>query len=205
MKKESEAIVRFTAFFDEFRKTDLWRSMLLTREDSPWHREANVAEHARMIIDWYLNNLAWKRNDHQRVLTLVAGLFHDAGKPAAETIKHSPERGEYRAYPGHEQKSADIWNCYAQANAELVANTLRLTPADIETISLFIHNHVPFKISDEEEKKALKQRILDQAHESGHRAWLDLLISDQHGRSSDSHAENLAASDEWIIEWCKMQ
>lgn len=172
-----------------------------TREDSPWHREANVSVHTEMLLRWYGENLAMHRNDHQRMLTMVACLFHDVGKPPAEIKKWSAERGDYRAYHGHEQLSARMWVDYAMSNLDLVTETLRFSITDIANIALMLEHHVPFGLKHKDKRKNLKTAFITRMGEAGHRAWLDLLLSDQHGRISDGQAEKLAAVDVWMAEW----
>ncbi len=194
------AVQRFNVFFEAFIKTDMWIAMLNTREDSPWHREANVAEHTRMCLEWYDRNLYNKRNDQQQMFTRVALAFHDVGKPPSQIVKFSEERGEYRAYHGHEQVSARMWVDFALSNPE-VRDLLRLTTDDVSNIALMIEHHVPFTTKDPKKRKALKNALLNRMGESGHRAWLDFLCCDQHGRISDNQEEKLAAVAAWMEEW----
>lgn len=196
----TEAVERFEAFRAKFKKTNLWLAMVQTSERSPWHREANVGVHTDMLISWYMYNLAIHRSDTQRILTLVACLFHDVGKPPSQIIKHSEERGEYRAYHGHEQISARIWIDYALTHQEDM-EMLRLSPEDIANIAMMLENHVPFDLKNADKRRALKTAFFSRMGEHGHRAWLDLLLSDQHGRISDGQAEKLAAVDQWFHGW----
>lgn len=193
-------INRFNVFFDAFVKTDMWIAMLNTREDSPWHREANVAEHTRMLIRFYMDNFANKRSDHQQMLTLVSCLFHDVGKPPSQIVKFSEERGEYRAYHGHEQVSARMWVDFALSNPD-VRDLLHLTADDVSNIAFMIEHHVPFATKDPKKRKALKDTLINRVGESGHRAWLDFLHCDQFGRISDDQEEKLAAVATWMNEW----
>lgn len=195
---------RFSEFFSTFQKTDTWRAMLNTREDSPWHREENVAVHTRMLIDWYQSNLASARNEEQQLMTLVSCLMHDVGKPPAQIIKFSEERGEYRAYHGHELISARMWVDYAMSNYATVNELLRFNITDISNIAFFLEHHVPFALKDQSKRKSLKQSILNRTGEAGHRAWLDLLLSDQHGRISDDQDKKLRDVDDWLAEWEKV-
>jgi len=201
---QSGAMKRFAAFFSRFQKTEIWRAMQTTREDSPWHREENVAVHTRMLIEWYTTNIASSRSDEQRILSLVCCLMHDIGKPPAQIVKFSEERGEYRAYHGHEQLSARMWVDYAMTNFEMVSETLRFDLADVSNIAFFIEHHVPFAIKNSKKRKALKESIMHRTGEAGHRAWLDFLLSDQHGRIADDQAEKLIAVDQWINDWEKI-
>lgn len=197
----TDAIKTFDSFYKEFRKTDLWKAMVNTREDSPWHREPNVGVHTQMLLDWYMRNLAHYRNETQQMFTLVGCLFHDTGKPPAEIIKHSPERGEYRAYHGHEQLSARIWTDYAMSHKEQVFGDLKFNLSDITNVALMLEHHVPFALKDTKKRKALKTAFMQRMGADGHRAWLDMLLSDQHGRNSDNQAEKLAAVDVWMKDW----
>ena len=196
-----EAFHRFSDFHENFKKTKMWADMKATREDSPWHREANVAVHTQMLINWYMNNLAATRNENQRMITLVSCLFHDVGKPPSEIIKHSEERGEYRAYHGHEQVSARMWIDYATSNLEMIKEQLRFNEQDIANIAMLLEHHVPFQLKKADKRRALKYGIINRMGESGHQAWIDLLMSDQHGRISDGQAEKLAVVDQWMHEW----
>ncbi len=198
------ATERFSAFFEVFKKTEMWRAMQNTREDSPWHREANVAVHTQMLLDWYKENLFSSRSEKQRMLTMVCCLFHDVGKPPAEIKKWSAERGEYRAYHGHEQVSARMWVDYAMSNFEMVGETLRFGLPDVCNVAFFVEHHVPFAMKDPKKRKVLKDSIMLRTGEAGHRAWLDFLLSDQHGRISDGQAEKLTAVDQWMKDWEKV-
>lgn len=197
----TSAVDRFEHFFAEFRKTQFWRDMLLTREDSPWHREDNVAVHTQMLLKWYRDNVFSARTDTQRVLSMVSCLMHDVGKPPTQVVKHSPERGEYRAYYGHEQLSARIWTDFALSNMSLVREVLRFDMADISNIAFFVEHHVPFATKDAKKRRTLKESLIARTGESGHQAWLDFLMSDQHGRISDGQAEKLANVAVWMKEW----
>lgn len=199
--KTSDAIKSFNAFYSEFRKTSLWFDMLNTHEDSPWHREENVARHTEMLIEWYLENRAVWRAERQQVLSLVSSLMHDIGKPAAEVVKFSEERGEYRAYHGHEQLSARLWADFALSNRTLIKETLRFNIKDISNVSLMVEYHVPFGLKDKVKRKNLKGALLSRLGPAGHQAWLDFIWSDQHGRISDGQAEKLETVSAWMNEW----
>lgn len=197
----SEVLERFDQFFADFRKSKLWIDMVNTREDSPWHREANVSVHTEMLIDWYKNNLMSSRNETQQMLSLVACLFHDVGKPAAQVVKENAERGVYRSYGGHELISARLWVDYAMTHESVVRNDLRLKLLDVSNVALMLEHHVPFGMKDKTKRKNLKNTFMNRMDSSGHQAWLDFMMCDQHGRISDGQAEKLAAVDAWMEEW----
>lgn len=197
----ADVVTEFSHFFKEFRSNQLWLDMVNTREDSPWHREANTGVHTEMLLDWYKTNLFNSRSEGQRMLTMVACLFHDVGKPKAQVVKNSPERGEYRSYPGHEQLSARLWVDFALTHKDMVWDGLRFDMHTVSFVAMMLEHHVPFGLKDKRKRKALKDSFMLRMGESGHRAWLDLLLSDQHGRISDDQPEKLAAVDKWMAEW----
>jgi hypothetical protein len=199
----TDVVERFEAFKSEFRQTDMWRAMLLEREDSPWHREQNVAVHTDMLLSWYRNNLFNSRSDKQRMLTLVGCLFHDVGKPVAKVEKFSEERSNYRAYHGHEKISARMWVNYM--SDQRARNTLRFDDYDISFVALMLEHHVPFGLKNSQKRIALKKAFYLRMGDMGHRSWLDLLLSDQHGRISDDQNEKLAAVDVWMNDWEKIE
>ena len=201
----SKTLENFNNFFEHFRQDPLWIAMVSTRENSPWHREANVGEHSKMLLDWYRRNLFDYRSETQRALTLVACLMHDIGKPPAEIIKESPERGVYRAYHGHELISARLWMDYALRNRSLLNYLFHFTLTDLANISLMLEHHVPWATKNINKRRALKQTFLSRMGEDGHRAWLDLLLSDQHGRIADEQPRHLAEVEVWMKEWEQLQ
>ena len=192
---------RFQKFFKDFKSTQLWVDMVNTREDSPWHREANVGVHTQMLLDWYCTNRFEHRSERQRMLTMVGCLFHDVGKPPAQVVKESPERGVYRQYAGHEQLSARMWVDYAMSNMEVVTDVFHFNTSDVANVAFMLEYHVPFGLKNKTKREALKKSFMLRLGEDGHQAWLDMLMSDQHGRISDGQTEKLAAVDVWMKEW----
>lgn len=197
---------RFEAFKANFAKTDWWRAMQLEREGTPWHREENVAVHTNMLLRFYDENFAANRNNIQQLMTRVACLFHDVGKPPSRIVRRSPERGEYRAYHGHELVSARMWIDYATGIGKKdVEQILCFTPEQVSFVAFMIEHHVPFALAKVEKRKALKAGMYNRMGEEGHRAWLDLLLSDQHGRISDDQHMKLKAVDDWMYHWERLE
>jgi hypothetical protein len=194
----------FDAFWRIFAASDYALAMKNTQENSPWHRESSVWEHTRMLISWYDQNLSHNRAPKQQMLSRVASAFHDTGKPPAMIVKHSPERGEYRAFHGHEQLSARIWVDFATSNMEVVTRLLGFGLVDVSNIALMIEHHVPFAMKDKRKRTDLKNAFISRMGHAGIRAWLDFLLSDQHGRIADDQATKLAAVDAWMVEWDKV-
>lgn len=197
-------IISFDEFYIHFQKTPLWEAMERTTENSPWHREANVAVHTQMLLSWYEANIYTYRTDRCRMLSMIACLFHDVGKPPSEIIKFSEERGQYRAYHGHEQISARLWTDYALTNFQHVQEYTGFSYVDISNVALMIEYHVPFGLKDKTKRKNLKTALISRLGEDGHQAWLDFLNSDQHGRISDDQETKLKAVAEWMVEWEKV-
>ena len=45
-----DAKIKFEMVEKALKSSDLWTVMVNTVEDSPWHREANVAVHTEMVV-----------------------------------------------------------------------------------------------------------------------------------------------------------
>lgn len=180
---------QFETFRSQFRTTRLYLDMLNTVEDSPWHREDNVAVHTDMVVDEYLNSInidqfgMWWHG-------AIAALFHDVGKPIAEETKQSEQRGTYRSYANHELLSARICEDYLLCNTDIEIY-------DIFRICWMIQFHLPYKITKRDKVQNIYNTveqlgILDQ--------FTKLLISDQRGRTSDNHQDNINGVEQWISE-----
>lgn len=197
---------RFRTFLDEFQKTKLWSDMAACRENSPWHREPNVAEHTMMLYRFYRDNIMSSRSNRQRDLTFLAMMFHDTGKPGAKVEKYREDRGNYFIFAGHEQISARLWEDYAVSNWDFLVRTFPgLVYDDIFKIGFIIENHLPF--TDANKKTLLKMRTalrhtLGELYEV---SYFDCLESDQHGRISDDQEEKLKRYHEWRAAFEKIE
>lgn len=197
----NSAITSFDKFFNIFKSQQLWIDMVNTCENSPWHREDNVGVHTQMLIDHYKKNYANIRSEKQNILSLVACLMHDIGKPPAEVTKTSEARGEYRSYAGHEQLSARLWVDYALSNIELIKDLLKFNITDIANIAMMLEYHVPFGIKHPRKLSNMRDSIKNRMGDEGHRAWIDFIMCDQNGRISDDQETKLAAVHEWFKKW----
>lgn len=191
---------RFNYFHEKFSKSELARAMMNEREDSPWHRESSVWRHTQMLLDWYKDNLFSSRSDGMRMLTMVASLMHDIGKPSSRIVTLKEDGSEKRGYHGHEIRSARMWINFAVDNSE-VRDLLRFNMEDISFVALMLEHHVPFALKKVAKREALKSAFFNRKGEQGHQAWLDLLMSDQMGRISDNKADKIAKVEEWMEEW----
>lgn len=196
---------RFQTFLGEFQKTKLWSDMAACRENSPWHREDNVAEHTMMLYRFYRDNIMSSRSDRQQALTFLAMMFHDTGKPSAKVEKYREDRGNYFIFAGHEQVSARLWEDYAVTNWDFIHNIFTcLEFADIFKIGFIIENHLPF--TDANQKTLVKMRTaLRYTLGPNEVSYFDCLESDQHGRISDNQEEKLKRYHEWRAAFEKIQ
>jgi predicted kinase/CRISPR/Cas system-associated endonuclease Cas3-HD len=195
---------RFQTFIKQFQTTQLWSDMEKCVENSPWHRESNVAEHTMMLYRFYRDNLMSSRTKRQQILTFLAMMFHDVGKPSAKVEKYREDRGNYFVFAGHEQISARLWEDYAVGNWSYLKNLFpEINIDDIFRIGFIIENHLPFTITNQ---KAL-EKFSNAVHytlESDKVAYFDCLTSDQHGRISDNQEEKLNRFNEWMEKFCNI-
>lgn len=163
--------MNFELIYDTLTKSSLWHDMLNTRENSPYHREENVAVHTRMTLEFYRDNFASRRSEEEQFVSKVALLFHDVGKPKAATPKD--DRTIYR---GHELISANIFEDF------ILKNQIKLDPILIRKIKWLIENHLPYNRKNRDEFR------IDMTNSIGEyiNAYKDVLISDACGRISDN-------------------
>ena len=180
----------FDEIFHEFTKTKYWQDMLLTREDSPYHREENVGIHTRMVLDAYRDMFYSSRTPEQRLLTQIAILFHDVGKPAAMTKKYNETRGHYNSFGGHELTSACGFIDY------VCEHDLGLNINQLRVIRWMIENHLPY----EKGKAKMMEWRADMTHVLGPYVicFRDLMLSDAKGRITDDN--RFQQSVDWTQE-----
>ena len=182
-------------YYDVFKTTDLYQAMENTVEDSPWHRERTVGVHTDMVVSQYLSIQDTSNFD---VRGAIGCAFHDVGKPPCEIIKHKPERGEYRAYHGHEQVSARMWEDWASENWDFLSTTFNLDPDDIYVIGWMIEHHVPWATKKDAKLDAFATTALETiGFES---TWYDMLMADQIGRISDDSHQRMEQCEAWIAD-----
>lgn len=184
-----------------------WAALERTVEDSPWHREPNVADHTLMALDYYINErlrLA-SRSDMQKLLTATALLFHDFGKPAAEETLTRPDGSPYRRYAGHEPISAnamlDMVLGHQGVGQTFNAAFGNETEEALRKIKVMIQHHLPYGIKVKQKLIDLKSGLLATLGEDGLEAYFDMLLADCHGRISDDHADKIAAVKDWIANF----
>lgn len=209
--RQKYSIVDFQSFLNNFMQSEFWKAMESTVENSPWHREANVAVHTLMTMDAERQRYAaslgtsdlsdenspthiQERREH--ILTMFALLFHDTGKPQAEQVKESAERGIYRSYAGHEQISARVFEDYAISHWTEIAHILQ--PQDIYVITWMIEHHLPYTVTKEHKLKALATTLGKIFAPCSVNAFFNMLKGDSYGRDSDNWDENYGNVLLWI-------
>lgn len=195
----------FDIVYQTVVKSSLGQDMLLIREDSPYHREANVLEHTRMCLKWYEDNIAHSRTFTQQIRTKLALLFHDVGKPMARTEKHSEERGVYFSYPGHELFSANLFEDYAMMHLESFEQYLMFTANDMQLVRCLIEHHLPYDKTGKDKLVALKTHMMRLGGEELIQMYYDVLRSDAHGRISDDPDGTYARVEEWIAKFALVE
>ena len=191
---------QFINFFHNVLCIDpLFTTMEKTVEASPWHREMNVLVHTRMVVDQYLC-LVQREWGVDELCGALACAFHDVGKPAAETLKHSEARGDYRSYPGHELISARLWVDWSMRNwgALEVAFGEGLPTGFFENehryaVTWLIEKHLPYELKDKYKRDCLLTTISRFGN-----TFFDVLRADGNGRIADDAEEKHARVEEWI-------
>lgn len=196
---------KFIAWYNNEFKTDpLYAKMEETVENSPYHRERNVAIHTDMVVSEYIS---WA-DKQWTVLTLIGGIataFHDTGKPSARVVKFKPERGEYNSFGGHEIISARLFEDYFLRNAERMWKLFGVRDINlIYQVGFVIEHHMPY----EQPNDKIENMATTAAQEFGipntlgaEPIFQDHLTADTHGRLADDHEKKIAAVDQWIIEF----
>lgn len=195
---------RFQTFIKHFQTTQLWFDMQSCQENSPWHREDNVAEHTMMMYRFYRDNLMSSRTIRQQDLTFLAMMFHDTGKPEAKVEKYREDRGNYFLFAGHERVSARHWEDYAVSNWGFLCSLFKtLVWEDIFRIGFIIENHLPFTKANKDTLVKMRNAIRATLN-NDEIAYFDCLESDQHGRISDNAEEKLKHYHEWRFQFTQI-
>lgn len=191
----------FTTFFGYFKTTPAWAAMRATTEGTGWHREANVAVHTQMTIDHYVKAFAPLRTERQQNLSLLALLFHDISKPAAQiqTEKDGVIRNQYI---GHELMAARTMAelFVDDVNMWTMASDAGMTGNDLAAICFVIEKHLPFGLKKKAKVETLKNNLNSLLGEDIE-VFYDVLYSDAVGRISDNHQEKLDAVHTWVTEF----
>lgn len=196
---------RFSKFLDNFQQSEIWKSMESTVEDSPWHREANVAVHTMMALDqaqkWF-PIVRSSISDRHIILTKLAILFHDTGKPPMQEVKENKERGVYRSYANHEQRSARIFEAYVVDNwTEWFDGWI--THEDVYVVTWIIEHHLPYGVKNKNKINTFVSSLLALPQLLDIDIFFNAIRGDAYGRISDNWDTNIAAVEEWISDTIK--
>lgn len=178
-------------YFNEFRTDALYEVLAGLAEESPWHRERSVGVHTDMVVAQFLQ----RRSDLRGAF---AAAFHDVGKPGAMEIRHKPERGQYKAFPGHEILSARLWEDWAVRNWMMLKERFSFEPRDIYRVGWLIEHHLPWALKDPQKLNALAATAEELV---GADIFEEVLLADQHGRISDDQEEKLDRVHNWLVKF----
>jgi predicted kinase len=196
-------------FFNQFTNDPLFVEMTKMVEESPWHRESNVGIHTTMVVTQYISRAihqTWETNEilndggRQFLLGAFAAAFHDAAKPTAVIYKNSEERGDYKAFHGHEKLSARLWEDWAVRNWEFLKETFNFVPFNIYDVGWMIENHLPWGLKHKDKLANLARTVYVRDID---RAFNTLLLSDTFGRISDDAEEKQRKSIAWVEDFEK--
>lgn len=196
-------------FFKTLEDSEYGQTMKLTVENSPWHRESSVWRHTEMCLEAYFEKFASIRSSRQVMLTSIALMAHDIGKPEAEeTLEKKEEPGVfYRRYAGHEPISGNEFMSFICDHHELREAFFAqgFGWKDVRLIKVMIEHHLPYGLKNVQKVQNLKQMI-ERTMEEDEVCFYDMLRSDAAGRISDNHEEKLLAVELWIenfqqVEW----
>lgn len=189
--------------FSELATTQGFVKMSETVENSPWHREANVLVHTEMVLNEYItltNNL--RGNEEWSEYDFLGGLsciWHDTGKPHAKTAKHSPERGDYYSFHGHELVSARIFEQYAVSNDMFNHNSNPNANLHVFAVEWMILHHMPWAITSPKKLAELKATCAF-IHPDMLTVYVRALLADQYGRIADDQEIKNQNSRNWISQ-----
>lgn len=199
----------FLPIFKAVEKTYVADLMKSTVEDSPWHRESSTWVHTLMVLDSYFSTYGDIRSRSEQMLTCVALLAHDFGKPEAEDVLDKKDgSGQYRSYAGHEKISANVFMNFICDNVngvrDLMFDKLNFTWRDIRTVKFMIEHHLPYGLKDKTKRENLRT-ALQWTLMGSMRCFYDMLRSDARGRISDDHETKLQNVEDWIDEFDSVQ
>lgn len=166
-------------------------------ENSPYHRERNVAVHTDMVVSQYLSITP----SHWTPFHLVGALacsFHDVGKLSSKEEKFSEARGTYFSFKGHEQKSARLWEDFAVSNWPLFSQYL--TFEDVYKIGWVIEHHLPWEIVKADKRNMLAQTT-NHMFSVREDVFENVLMADQCGRIADDAEAKYLRAEQWIQDF----
>ncbi len=161
------------------------RDMAACRQDALWHAEGDVWTHTKMLCAELERLADWPALDRTtQIELLVAGLFHDSGKPATTAL--DPETGRTRS-PKH-----------ARVGTEMARHVLREMQCDLvvrEEIAALVrfHGRPPYLL----EKEKPEHEVISLSWLVNNRLLYLLALADTRGRQ----AEELSRPEENLHLW----
>lgn len=193
-----DTLQKYTRIKDLLMSTDMWQAMTVTVENSPFHREANVAVHTEMVVQHFIENFMEKHTPKDQMIGLLALLFHDTGKPGAREEVYSEARGNYVRFSGHEQVSARCWEDFAMTHWDFFVEVAGLTGKDFYTITWMIENHLPYATAKPEKVRSYLNTVVSIFDNTD--LLYDTLIADTYGRISDDAETKQANVHAWVAK-----
>lgn len=208
MSQMSDRLTRFAAvdrFFNETfpAASDLPSKMEATVENSPWHREDNVLIHTRMVLDQAYGFLIDEEDDAMVNAVILAAMFHDVGKPAAQVEKSSAERGVYKAFHGHEAMSANLFIDFMLTYGDApLWDSFAPSKEMITFVAFMIQEHLPYSIGGDLDQCLHTVWTLGRAAGVNRPllAFATAIRADAFGRISDDADTKRATTEKWLSE-----
>jgi len=177
----------FIEFYNNvFKSLGIYGQMERMQEDSPYHRENNVARHTDMVVMNLIQRLSSNSVDvktsHSPTLALMAAAFHDVGKPHVKEDKFTEERGNYKSFAGHELRSARMWEDFYANHKDYLKSAFNISGVDAYVISVMIEHHRPWGTKN---PKKLLNIFRSMLNNKNFLSYLDLLWADNMGRITD--------------------
>lgn len=194
-----------THFFDKVfpAYSDLPAKMADTVENSPWHREANVLVHTRMVLDQAFSALIDVEDLAMVNAVILASMFHDVGKPAAQIEKSSTDRGTYKAFHGHEAMSANLFVDFMLTYGDSpLWGDFAPSKEMIAFVAFMIQEHLPYSIGADLDQCLYTMWSLGRAAgvDRPLMAFATAIRADAFGRISDDAEGKCAATEKWLNE-----
>ena len=182
----------FNEWYMNFKSHKLFKSMVDTVEDSPFHREKNVGVHTDMVVNEYIQRspTQWTKQDF---IGAIQCAIHDIGKPRCEEEVVRSDGSVYRRYKGHELMSQRMFTDYILSND---GKELReyLDNSDIYNIGYIAQYHLPYQLGNER-LEWIRQHL---CHYGLEEIFIRCLRSDTYGRISDDAEEKHMRLENWI-------
>lgn len=191
---------KLISYIGKFTNSSAWATLQETVEDSPWHREENVATHTLMTMHQYSTRFMLGGGTIENRVAILALLFHDVGKPIAEETVERDDGTTYRRYGGHEQDSATFFIEQYCTDDDLRA---LLTEPQAMAVRFLIEHHLPYAVKNRQKREALKLAAQQYMWNIGLTldTFYNVLRSDAAGRISDDHEQKLQNVEDWISEF----